>query len=649
MNRQKNYIEINEQGAPKHGLCRYALKGLMLVGSVLTFIRNFIANAVMLLVIVFAVIAYNAASSLKEQAQSFIRGQAEDQKTVQVRQSAKVVQMDLGGVISEIPLGSSRLDALQRILQSTISRVDYHEITAIEESLKLIAADDDVECLYIKLNNLQPLSMAMAKRIASKVDLVRQSGKRVIAQGFNLSQSAFLIACAASEIILDPLGEIALHGLSVQSLYFKELLDNANLTAYVFKAGAFKSAVEPYTQNAMSDEVKAEYRQIINALWSDYERTAGQYRKVLSRSVLLQGESQYMSALREYSGNSALMQQESNLCDLLMTSSELNADLIAKYGADPKHSLEPLMIDYESYLHAKSSRSKDGHNVAVIYGVGTIVDDYVDNTTFCPENLIPIMDRVMQSDQYEAVVLYLNSPGGSVIPSELMRRKVMQLRDHGLKVYASINGTGASGAYMVALGADNITATSDSIVGSIGVFGVSLGVHDLTEKLGARQDGTATHEFLRPTPFKALTENQKALQALRIDNIYKRFIGYASDARKLDKGDYLQFAEGRVFTADRALSLGLIDNVGTLDDVYAKVAADLGADVEDLNLRHLTPQSEDDLQSLREILFKFGAAILPDGLSALAGDFLMLKEQAASLSSAPKVEAVSLVASPLLD
>lgn len=649
MSEQKNYIEINEQPPQRHGLCRYVLKGLLFVGSVLTFIRNFIANAVMLLVIAFAVIAYNAASSLKEQAEIFIQGGGEDRETVQLRQSAKVVEMDLSGVISEMPLGSSRLDALQRTLQSTLNRVDYHEITVIEESLKLIAQDDDIECLYIKLNNLQPLSMAMAKRIASKVDLVRQSGKRVIAQGFNLSQSAYLIACAASEIILDPLGEIALRGLSVQSLYFKELLDNANLTPYVFKAGAFKSAVEPYTQNAMSDEVKAEYRQIIHSLWSDYERTAGQYRKVLSRSVLLPRESQYMSALNLYDGNTALMQQESNLCDLLMTASELKTDLIAKYGADPKHSLEPLMIDYQSYLHGKAGRGGSEHRVAVIYGVGTIVDDYVDNTTFCPDNLIPVMDRVMESDQYEAVILYLNSPGGSVIPSELMRRKVMQLRDHGLKVYVSINGTGASGAYMVALGADNITATSDSIVGSIGVFGVSFGLHDLTEKLGARQDGTATHEFLRPTPFKPLTENQKALQALRIDNIYNRFIGYATQARQLDKADYLQFAEGRVFTADQALSLGLIDKVGTLDDVYAEVAADLGTEVEDLDLRHLSPQSEDDLQPLREILFRFGTAVLPEGLTELLGDYLTIKEQVADGTSEPRIEAVSLAVSPLLD
>lgn len=643
--KEKTVISINTEDKPKHSLCGAVGRFLLFIGATLTFIRNFIANAVMLLLIVFIVIAYNAATSFKEEAQAVFEGgkvQIPNEEVI----NSKILLLDLKGSISVPPLGTSGFASLQRQIAENLNGTATHELLAIEKALSYAKDDENLECVLVLLDNLAPINAAVAKRIATKLKEVRDSGKKVIASALSYSQGSYIIASAANEIALDPIGEIDLKGLSMQTLYYRDLLDKAMITPYIFRAGHFKSAVEPYLLNGMSQDVKAEYQELANLLWRDYENSISENRKVLSKSPLLPPDAaSFTKSLSLYHGDKALMQYESNLVDELLPKSQILSDLKDEYGASAESKIYPKMISYQDYLLVKDLKDprKAQTKVAVLYGLGTIVDLARDENTFCPDNLTPLLDKIEADGEYQAVVLYLDSPGGFVAPSEMLRRKLIALKEAGIKVYVSVNGTGASGAYMIASAADKIVATSDSIVGSIGVFAVSFGLHELLNHFGVSQDGVVSHDLAQMNVAKPLDHNQLEMWQLSVDNTYQRFISDVCRGRHLDPDDYLNFAEGQVFTAHAALNLGLIDKVGTFDDTLNEVASDLDVTRDELEVSHLTIEDDPNFASFEKIFFTQSAKFLPleivDALMKLKAQSELKPHEFNALStiSAPKI------------
>lgn len=625
--RQQPYqgpVQLTPQG---HSLCRWVWKFLSCIGATLTFIRNFISNLVMLLVIGLIILAVNLAGTIKEEAEGMFSGTTQVSELTQVKRP--VLYVPLRGSIEEKPFGSSQFDNLRREFDAGINGRITTELIGLEKALQDAASDDRIEYVLFDLEDMGPVSMPVAERIGAKIDALNQAGKKTAAMAVTFSQGAYAIAAHTQHIYLDPMGSVDLKGISLSSLYFRELLQNLEITPYIFRAGKFKSAVEPFTSDGMSSAVKAEYQEVADSLWRNYEDSLS-VRKSISRMEILPPAGDFVLALQNYEGNLPLLQLESNLADELKSSQEVLQELSHEYGADPDNYSLPAMLSLSEYQAITARRMlRNGQaaaaaddadsegTIAVVYGTGEISNDSRDAGNFAPDNLIPVLDDIKDDHKVKAVVLYINSPGGMALASEQIRRKVQDLRDSGLKVVVSIQGMGASGAYWVSTASDKILAAPGSIVGSVGVFAVAFGADRLLNDFGVYQDGVSTHEFARTPVAEPMSDNVQQVQALSVQHTYKTFVDLVAKSRHLDPANYESFAEGRIFTADKAQKIGLIDAVGTLDDAVAEAAKLAGLDPDKVKVEHRTLPADPRMSFLESFLFSSAAKLLPQDVTGL--------------------------------
>ncbi len=620
MNNDPRLTENPENRHP----CTMVWRALLWLGAALTFIRNFICNAVMLLAMLFIFVSYQVASDFMDKAETVITGQLEKTKP---EQPPQILYLPLAGQISELPFGQSQFEQMFRQVNDSLSGTQSHELLAIENALQKAVHDDDIKYVLLNLEGMGGISLPAAQRIGDKLKALNDAGKETAVMAVNYSQGAYLIAASAQKIYLDPLGSVGLKGIALSSLYYRDLLNKLSITPYIFRAGHFKSAVEPYTRDSMSPDVKAEYQALAQGLWSDYEK-ALHSRRVLSRSVILPQAEDFVRSLENYQGDLALMQLELNLADDLKTKEQIFASLSAQYGQSIDERFIPAMLDYRDYLaDFGTDQVKTQDKIAVVYGVGAITDIGRTPSDFSADNLAAILSSLAKDLDVKALVLYLNSPGGLASASEEIRRAIELLRTDGVKVVVSVQGMAASGAYWAATASDAIYAAPGSVIGSIGVFSVGFGIHQLLNQVGVSQDGVYTHEFARTPVAEPMGENTRRFYELSVQHSYRTFINLVAQARKLDAKNYVPWAEGQVFLTDKALQLGLIDKVGTLDDAIEAAAELAGGNRDDFNIVHATLPQDQRLSTLESFIFKASARLLPEELNRALFELRFLRDQ----------------------
>ena len=719
---------------------------MLTIGSWITFARNFVFNIIFLLLMFFVFGGYMAVQSLKENGISFSSTTADQINAI--ADKAEVLYFDLNGPISEMPFSSSQIDVLQRELESALYGKMSHELVAIEKALELSANDSTIKKVIISVDGMNPVSLSVAERIGSAMELAKAKDKRaegsdfsreVVVVGTTFSQSAYAIAAHADKIVMDSLGEVDLRGISMTSLYFKDMLEKAQITPYIFRAGHFKSAVEPFMLNAMSPDVRREYQAIAFKSWDIYKKSIGARSKIAVKSREILPEANiYAQWIRRYGGDRAQLQLAQGLVDEIMPLNLYYEELSEQVNADYDRPYRPAIITYQDYLmrhHALTSDKKAGalsqievrpaaiigsmnsimanstsvsplssaaatlskstdvasaitssasaeavgsgsvadagsatklqangynytangtdrsydrgaednrtslqfsdieaiseakrqierrlkegkkassNTVAVIYGIGEITDYPERPSDFAYDNIAPQIEEAMMNDNIAAVVLYLNSPGGSVIASEKIRRSLEALQKYTVKpIIVSMNGTAASGAYWIGSQAEKIFATQSTITGSIGVFGLSFGAHRLLNKYGAYQDGVATNELAQAPIAKEMPYSQQMMYNLAVEKTYKDFVELVAKNRGLKANTYEIFAEGQIFLAEEAQTLGLVDEVGNLSDAIAYAAKQAGIDPNRLRVRHMSPASQNELGGFESLLFGLSNAYLP--------------------------------------
>ena len=628
----------NLQNQNEHtSVCRFILKIFAFIGSTLTFIRNFISNIIMLAIIVLAVIAYNLAGSIKEKAVTIASG--EEAISVQ-EQQASILYLPLSGTIVEAPFAQSEFSNLQRRINEQVTGSVSHELLAIERALEIASTDNSLKLVIVDLNNSAPMNMAMIKRIGVDLDKVKASGKKIVALAYSFSQSAYAVAAHADKILLDPMGQVNLRGIGMSTLYYNELLTKLKVTPYIFRAGHFKSAVEPYERNSMSPDVKAEYADLVSSLWASYVQELN-VRKVLSRTEVLPKASDYVKSLELYGGDIATMQLENNLVDELLSREDYFASLTKDYGSMKDDSDKPNMINYRRYLSLKDTGTplKD-NQIAVVYGIGQITSQGNDVYAFTPDNVNPILSKLKNNDAIKAVVLYVNSPGGSVKASEDIRRAILRLKAAGKKVVVSMNGTAASGGYWISSAADKIVADDATLTGSIGVFSVALGAHNLLNDWGITQDGVTSHEFAENALAKPLSANNQETLRLSVAHTYKTFIDIVAKARRLNPENYFSYAEGQVFLGEDALNLGLIDKLGSLQDAIAEAAKLINQDESNVSVLHMSPEADDAISPLELLMLTTAQDLIPDVFLKDLIDLMQLNQNI-KVTDEPAVMALS--------
>lgn len=445
------------------------------------------------------------------------------------------------------------------VLQSLFSTITTDEqvtpLWDIIHTLQLAAKDRSIDRIILDLDNLYGTGFATAEELGRAISDFRESGKEIVVFSSFFNQSKYLIASFADYVVMDPMGEVNFSGLAIRRNYWKEFLDKWKVGVEIFRAGEFKSYVEPYMGSSMSSEVKEQNLTWMNLLWNGLNRSIEENRTFWDDDLYL-FNNRRAELLSEYGGDSAYMALDIGLVDELMYRGEFFQQYSSTYH-------------FREYLKANITAPwKD--RVAVITLEGVIT--YGDNSSgsISAVDVIDLLDEA-ESDEYSSVIIRINSGGGSAYASEMIRRKVEELNN--IKpVIISMGDVTASGGYWIATAGREIYANRTTITGSIGVFGMFISLEKTLEEFGIESDGVSTSPYNRPNLLNSsLTDENRAVIQLGVDSTYRQFLQLVSESRDISISDLEPICGGRVWAGEQADNFNLIDELGGFNDVLSSL------------------------------------------------------------------------------
>ncbi|RMF14292.1 MAG: signal peptide peptidase SppA, partial [Alphaproteobacteria bacterium] len=423
-------------------------------------------------------------------------------------------------------------------------------------------------------------------RIAAAIEEFRKSGKPVIAVGDSFSQGQYLLAASADEIWMHPQGAVLLTGYGAYSPFFAEGLDKLDVEVHVFKVGTYKSAVEPFIRNDMSEPAKEANRAFLSVLWGSYLDHVARQREI-ERASLESFLSSLDQAAIAADGDLAKMALDHHLVDALKTHHEMRAAIAEKLGAGDADSYK--RVGYREYLKAIGTKSPAGAKarIAVITVEGAIVDGRGAPNEAGAERIVPQIRRATRDDSVKAIVLRVNSPGGSAFASELIRQALVDAQKKGKPVVASFGPVAASGGYWISSTSDEIWAQPTTITGSIGIFGLFFGFNKSLADLGIHTDGVGTTPFSDAfDPTRPFNPRVGAIIQKVIEHGYDEFLSRVATGRKMSKEEVDRIGQGRVWAGATARKLGLVDGLGSLADAVKAAAKRAGLEEGSYSVRH---------------------------------------------------------------
>jgi protease-4 len=459
-------------------------------------------------------------------------------------------------------------------------------------------------------------SIAKLEEISAALQRFKQSGKPIIAIGDNFSQSQYFLAAHADEIIMNPLGSVMLTGFGSYSSYYKEALDKLKINVHIFRVGKYKSAVEPFLGTGMSEEARADRRDLLDSLWQFYTSRVEQLRG-LPKGALNDLANNMHLKLAEENGDIAALALQQGLVDRIATRSETKAHLLQILPHSNGDFDSVPMAAYLNHMKLSSLKNvnKGRPEIAVVVASGSIIDGNQPEGTIGGDTLAEMFSAIEDEDQVKAVVLRVDSPGGSAFASDVIRDSIASLRKKNIPVVVSMGSYAASGGYWIATESDKILALSTTITGSIGVFGVIPTFEDSLSAMGIYSDGVGTTNIAGMMQLsRAMTPEAEMIMQSGVEHVYGRFLTLVADARESTPSAIHKIAQGRVWTGKKALELGLIDELGDLNDAIASAATLAGVGDYKVNYRR-KPLSFME-QVMMEISGNVNAAVSAMGLQS---------------------------------
>lgn len=507
----------------------------------------------------------------------------------------------------------SPVDPLQQWLapQGVMAEAELGELL---DALEYAADDERIPLVVLDFDDLQFVSVAHANAIADALAAVREAGKKVVAYGSYFDQHPYLMASQADAVYMHPLGQVMLPGYSINNLYFKDLLDKINVNMHVFQAGRYKAFVEPYTRTDMSAAAREANLDLVNGLWQGYSnRVTGSRR--LEADRFRRYTQSYDEAVTEADGDFARLAVEYHLVDELLTPDQARARIAEEVGHDEQGGFNGIGFrDYLSAVNGAAQNAGDGQQVGVITGQGPVIMGDELRGVIAAERVVQMIRKAREDDKVRALVVRLNTPGGSAFASELIRQELELTQLAGKPVVVSMGPVAASGGYWIAATADAIFAEATTLTGSIGVFGILPTFEDSLAGIGVNSDGVRTSELSRIDPLTGLSESTARVLQTSTEHTYQRFTNLVARGRGMTPERVEEIAQGRVWLGNRALDLGLVDALGGRDQAISR-AADL-AGLTDYSVRDIEP-----LLSPRERLLRqfFGADTASAALDWVSG------------------------------
>jgi protease-4 len=480
--------------------------------------------------------------------------------------------LDLGGSIVEQGSDQGPAD----IVAGGVLR--QHRARDLVHALNRAAASDRIRAVAIDLDLLVGGGQTAIGDVADAMERVKRAGKPVLTYATAYSDDAYQLASHASEVWLNPLGGVLITGRGGSNLYYAGLLERLGVTANVYRVGSFKSAVEPYTRSDMSPEARENAQALANALWQDWLRDVSAARP---QAQIAPYATAAVDRIAAANGDMARAAARARLVDRVGDRTTFGRRLAELVGTDEEGvpgSFRTVQLD--AWL--AENRPATSGRIGVVTVAGEMQDGEGVGDTAGAETVVAAIENGMRDHDLAALVVRVDSPGGSVIAAERMRRAILSVRERRIPVVISFGNVAASGGYWIATAGDAIFAEPSTITGSIGVFGILPSFEGALEQLGVGADGVRTTPLSgEPDIFRGPSPEVDRLLQMGVETTYRRFVTLVAEARKLPPARVHEIAQGRVWDGGTARQIGLVDRFGSLDDAIAEAARRARLDVED--------------------------------------------------------------------
>ena len=512
----------------------------------------------------------------------------------QIREGALLIELD-GSVVEE----RSKIDPLQALISQQLPAGEFQARNLVR-ARDAAAGDKRIKAVVFDLSRFVGGGQVNLQAVGEAMDRVRAADKPVLTFAVGYGDDAMALAAHASEIWVDPMGGAVIAGPGGNNLYYAELLQKLGVNVRVYRVGTYKSAVEPYSRSSMSDESRENYAALYGALWEEWQANVKKARPQANIALVTSDPAGWVAASN---GDLAKAARAAGLVDHLGGWEEFGARVAELAGEDPYDDSPGnfAATEFGPWL-AGTSPDKRGKPIGVITVAGEIVDGEAGPGTAGGTRIADLLDDALNKD-LAALVVRVDSPGGSVFASEEIRRAILRHKAKGIPVAVSMGNLAASGGYWVATAGDRIFAQPETITGSIGVFAVIPTFEGTAAKLGVNSDGYSTSKLSgQPDLIAGFPPEVDAILQASTQNIYNRFIGIVAKSRGFDRSRADTLAQGRVWDGGSARQLGLVDQFGGLEDALAWAAGKAGLKDDGWHPVYLGESRNDYDSLIRQIL-----------------------------------------------
>ena len=530
-----------------------------------TVVRRFVGNLLFLLLVIFfiSILFFDSEEDVPDGAALILTPEG------------NIVEQKTETIMSSFILGEAAQK--ETLLKDIIDVIDF-------------AKDDDrIQMMVLDLRKMARAGISKLQDIGAALERFKSEGKQIIAFGDSFNQQQYLLAAHADRLYLSPMGTILLQGFGLYRMYYKTALEKLKIQFHAFRVGTYKSALEPFLRDSMSDYAKEANLAWLDVLWGDYKRVVSQQRGLDSQQMD-DYVNNFPTYLAKADGDTAVAALHFGLVDELITRDQLRQELIEIVGRD-KDGLTFKQIVFDEYLNRIKPTLMTDHltkdKVGIIVASGIILDGEQPTGRVGGDTIAGLLIRARNNDQVKAVVMRVDSGGGSVTASEVISREIELTRDSGKPVFVSMGSVAASGGYWIAAQADQIWATPTTITGSIGIFGAFPTFEKSLKSLGITSDGVGTTKLSDAfDPSRPLNDVIAQSMNQMIERGYQRFIQRVAQGRNMEPEAVEKIAQGRVWAGTTAKDLGLVDQIGNLQDTIRAAAEQ--AHLKDYEITYIT-------------------------------------------------------------
>lgn len=476
--------------------------------------------------------------------------------------------LNIEGVIVDNTPYSDNIYALQnKIYGKRINISRENSLFELTQKIAQAATDPDIDSMILKLDNFVGADMSSLQYVGKYLTKFKDTKKPIYAIGSNFNQSQYYLASYADKIYLNSQGAVNVFGLSASSLYYNTLLNNLKINTHVFKVGTYKSAVEPFIRDDMSEEAKSNTTRWLTIMWNNYLNDIATQRKHAATQLIPSPEVM-LSELKKANGSLSQYALSNGLIDNISSNYQFELEL--------SHKNEVSIYDYQlKPKNEKLDNEKSKPLIAVVFVNGTLTKGESEKSNIAgSQDIVNQLRKIRKNLNVEAVVLRVNSPGGSVEASEEIREELEALRDHQIPVVVSMGGMAASGGYWISTESDYIIASPNTITGSIGIFAIIPTFEKSLSHIGVYTDGVATSPLSKTSLTQDLPYEMNQLIQMNIENGYNSFISLVAKARNMSTEQVDKIGQGQVWLGLEASQIGLVDKLGDFDDAI-EIAATL--------------------------------------------------------------------------